>query len=39
MSASRPALATVLALLVSKLILKNAKEAICDEWKASLCLS
>jgi hypothetical protein len=31
-----PALATVGAVLVSKLILKNAKGAVCEEWRKSL---
>jgi hypothetical protein len=33
-----PAIATVVAVLVTKLILKNAKETLCAEWKASLSL-
>jgi len=31
-----PALATVGALLVTKLIVKNAKEALCEEWRKKL---
>lgn len=31
-----PAIATVGAVLVSKLILKNAKGAVCEEWRKSL---
>jgi hypothetical protein len=34
-----PPIATVLAVLVTKLILKNAKETICAEWKASLSVA
>lgn len=33
-----PAIATVVAVLVNKLVLKNAKETLCAEWKESLSL-